>query len=420
MKFFRTLVTATALTFSAGIAIADTELVVGYPYPDLFESVFKNIKKDFEAANPGIKIKFEGAYKNYEDATQRVLRQSLTNQLPDISFQGINRLRVFVERDLVQPIDAHMAGDASWASHGVPAAMQSIGRSGGKTYGMPFAVSTPVIMFNKYLVKKAGGDPEIFPNTWDGIFDLSKKINALGPKTYGMHYVWQITGNWMWQVLITSQCGQILDKSEKKVNFNNATGLKALTLLRRMVDEGQMPDLSIGDAYNSMYAGGLGMLISSVAGLGNIERKGKGKFQAGAALFPEVKANCGRVPGGGNLAMIFTKDKKRQEAAWKFIKHAVSASGQTHQAGTTGYMPTNSKVLDDNKYMKKFYDTHPAHKTTLQQMNYITTWYAFPGKNALKITDVIKNSLQSVVNKSATPEQALEKMSKDVAKLLPK
>ena len=71
MKMFRTLVTATALTFSAGIAIADTELVVGYPYPDLFETVFKNIKKDFEAANPDIKIKFEGAYKNYEDATQR-------------------------------------------------------------------------------------------------------------------------------------------------------------------------------------------------------------------------------------------------------------------------------------------------------------------------------------------------------------
>jgi multiple sugar transport system substrate-binding protein len=425
MRICRILATATAtamaaaLSFSAGTALAATEIVVGYPYAALFAEPFNIIKKEFEAENPGITVKFEPPYIDYEDATQRVLRQALTDQLPDVSFQGINRLRVFVERNLAQPLDSHMAGDSDWASHGVPVAMQDVGLSGGKHYGIPFALSTPVVMFNKDLVKEAGGDPENFPKTWDGVNALSKKIDALGDKIYGNFFAWQITGNWMWQALITSQCGKILDSTERKVKFNDVTGLRALTLLRSMVDEGNMPDLAIGDAYTSMYAGTLGMLISSVAGLGGIERKAEGKFAVGAAVFPEVKPDCGRVPGGGNLGLVFTKDEERQKAAWKFIKHTVSASGQTHQAGHTGYMPTNSKVLDDDRYLKKFYQENPSHRTTLQQMDYVTTWYAFPGENALKITDVIKNHLQSVVNKSATPEAALKNMATDVTNLLP-
>jgi multiple sugar transport system substrate-binding protein len=42
--------------------------------------------------------------------------------------------------------------------------------------------------------------------------------------------------------------------------------------------------------------------------------------------------------------------------------------------------------------------------------------YAFPGDNGLKITDVIKDHLQTV----ASPEQALGAMTTDVQALLPK
>ena len=87
MKFHRILIAVAALTFSAETALAATEIVVGYPYSSLFEKAFNEIQKDFEAANPDIKIKYEAAYTNYEDATQRVLRQSMTDQLPDVSFR---------------------------------------------------------------------------------------------------------------------------------------------------------------------------------------------------------------------------------------------------------------------------------------------------------------------------------------------
>lgn len=50
----------------------------------------------------------------------------------------------------------------------------------------------------------------------------------------------------------------------------------------------------------------------------------------------------------------------------------------------------------------------------------LTAWYAFPGEHGLKITDVIKDHLQTVVAQSAAPEQALPAMAADVQALLPK
>ena len=77
-----------------------------------------------------------------------------------------------------------------------------------KPYGLAFAASTPIIYINDDLIRKAGGDPEKFPTTWDGIFDLAKKINALGDDNVGLFYSWAITGNWMWQALVFSHGGR--------------------------------------------------------------------------------------------------------------------------------------------------------------------------------------------------------------------
>lgn len=56
----------------------------------------------------------------------------------------------------------------------------------------------------------------------------------------------------------------------------------------------------------------------------------------------------------------------------------------------------------------------------MKQLAHIPGWYAFPGENGLKVTDLIKDQLQAVINKSTTPEQGLATMSKGVQALLPK
>ena len=55
-------------------------------------------------------------------------------------------------------------------------------------------------------------------------------------------------------------------------------------------------------------------------------------------------------------------------------------------------------------------------------MPLLTRWYAFPGENGLKITDVVKDHLQTIVSgkRAAEPRAVLKDMAADVQKLLPR
>jgi multiple sugar transport system substrate-binding protein len=60
----------------------------------------------------------------------------------------------------------------------------------------------------------------------------------------------------------------------------------------------------------------------------------------------------------------------------------------------------------------QFYAEHRNYKTSVEQVPFIFTWYAFPGQNTLKIIDVIKDNLQAIVSKQATPEAAGDEVRK--------
>ena len=108
-----------------------------------------------------------------------MLREAVTNQMPDVSFQGLNRIRVLVDKNIPRRLDGYIAAEKDFDKQGFHQAMYDIGTSSGKVYALPFAISLPIVYVNLDLAKKAGADPANLPTTWDGIIDLAKKIKAL-------------------------------------------------------------------------------------------------------------------------------------------------------------------------------------------------------------------------------------------------
>ena len=66
------------------------------------------------------------------------------------------------------------------------------------------------------------------------------------------------------------------------------------------------------------------------------------------------------------------------------------------------------------------YADNPNFKTSLQQIPSIFRWYSFPGTNTLKIIDVIKDRLQAIVGKKASPEEGIKSAAEQVTDLLNK
>jgi len=411
---------ALSLAASASLAQTQTEVVMQYPYPELFTETHKRIAEEFAKVRPDIKVTLRAPYESYEDATQKVLREAVTNQLPDVTFQGLNRIRVLVDKNIPAELDGYIAAEKDFDKQGFHQAMYDIGTTNGRVYALPFAISLPIVYANLDLVKQAGGDPNNLPKTWDELIALARKIKALGPDVNGVTYVWDMTGNWMWQAPVFAHGGTMLNADETKVAFDGPEGKFAIDMLARLVTEGGMPNLDQPAMRAAFAAGKTGFNITSTSDLAKVTQMIGGKFELKTLPFPDVVSPNGRLPAGGNVVMILAKDKAKRDAAWEVVKFWTGPKGAAIMAETTGYMPPN-KVANE-VYLKDFYLKNPNNYTAVSQLPLLTKWYAFPGDNGLKITDVIKDHLNSIVSgaRAREPDAVLADMAGDVQKLLPK
>lgn len=409
------------LALTAALAhAAPTEIVIQYPYGELFDETNKQIAAEFAKLQPDIKVSFRAPYESYEEGTQKVLREAITRQTPDITFQGLNRIRILVDRKIAVPLDGFIKSEKNFGVQGFHQAMFDIGTQNGKVYALPFAISLPITYYNLDLVKRAGGDPDKLPTTWDGVIALANRIRALGTDVNGVTMAWDITGNWLWQAPVLSQGGSMLSADEKKVAFDGPAGQFAIDLYARLVQEARMPNLSQPDARAAFAAGKTGIHVTSTSDLAKVTGMVGGKFALKTHAFPDVKEGTGRLPAGGNLGVIVTQDPKKRQAAWEVLKFWTGPIGAAIVARTTGYMPPN-KVANEI-YLKDFYVQNPNNYTAVKQLPLLTRWYAFPGENGLKITDVIKDHLQTIVSgkRAADSRAVLKDMTADVQQLLPR
>lgn len=399
-------------------ASAEMTLDVLYTTPGTFNALHQDLAKRFTELHPDIKIKFRNPVAGYEEGAQQILRDQLTGRLPDVAFNGINQIGLFVDRGLGAPLDDFIAHDGGVAKLGYYPTLAALGQWKGKTYGLPFAVSTPVLYINADLVAKAGGRVENLPKTWPELVALGKKIEvAAGQGKTGLYFQWEQTGNWLVQSLVTSRGGRMLKGDGCTIAFDDDNGKWALKTLDSFGQSG-MPNLALGQARQSFVAGNIAILADSTSYVAAAQRQIGERFTFRTMPFPLASEN-GRLPAGGNVAMVFAKDPARQKAAWEYVKFVTGPVGQTQMVHLTGYMPGNEIAVRDPALLGRFYDSNPNHQTSITQLPVLTEWAAFPGENSLKVIEVVKNHTESLVTGRRKAEEVMPDLSKDVRALLP-
>lgn len=417
----------TALTIGASVlglprlALAQqAEITVHYAQPQIFKESYDAIASAFAQREPGIKVNFITT-PNYEEGTQLILRRAATNQLPDLSYQGFNRLRVFAERGIAQDLAPFLTRDGNPAAQGYSPNLLALAHFGGFQSGLAYAASNAISYYNVELLRRVGAptDPASFPKTWDEVIALSARIRALGDGTEGMWFQWP-GDDWMFSALLFSHGGRMLSADERDVGFAGPEGLGSLRLLQRMVREGGMPNLNSTTALQAFAAGKLGMRFGSTAFLRNMITSVGRNFEMQTALLPVVDPVNGRLPTGGAAGMLTARDAAKREAAWKFLRFSTGAEGTALMVKNTGYVPTNQLAIDDERYLGDFYRENPLFRTATMQAGRMIPWYAFPGSNSVRVTQVMVDNIARVVEGRATPEQVLPEMAAEVRRLLPR
>jgi multiple sugar transport system substrate-binding protein len=205
----------------------------------------------------------------------------------------------------------------------------------GKFYGMPWILDTKYMYANGSMLKKAGVSPSQL-TTWDGAVAAMKTIKSKGIVKY------PLLGSWAqaeavvcdYAQLLGAFGGQFLDSSGKPA-FQSGGGLKALQLMKMLIDEGLADPASTssleGDVLKAFAQGRIAINLNWTFQLAAAQDPTQSKVTKDDVMILHTPAGTagGPAPGcnGGQPVMITTGTKHPNEA-WTFIKFITSQTTQ--------------------------------------------------------------------------------------------
>ncbi|MEV4648521.1 ABC transporter substrate-binding protein [Saccharopolyspora sp. NPDC049357] len=396
----------------------------------IFGKTANDLVAEFERMHPNIDVEAVPPQGGVGEIVQSVQRQVVAGNPPDVSQLTFAGLR-YAASDLgARPIDDLVGEDAvqqqlNSGPHPYNPRAATLGDVNGKTYGVPYVFSTPMLFYNADLFRKAGLDPNKPPKNWDEVRAAAQAIGAL-PNTNGASIACldpPQDGEWCLQGIIRSNGGRVLSEDAKNITWADPQSTQAITMLQQLAQSGprSMPNITGTDGQDSFLRGETGMLLTSSALQNTILKSSAGKWEARAAALPGFGDTPAVPTNSGSALFILSEDPAKQRAAWELIKFLTSAESQTTITENIGYVPLRSSLVEDPAHLKGFADAHPGFVLpNIAQLNRLEPWVSYPGPNYQQIRTGFARAVEDVVFHGADPQATLSAAQTAGQALMPK
>lgn len=382
--------------------------------PAIIRPMFEALVTAFTEAHLEIRIDLEVPPGEQEVMIQTVLRQAVTGDLPDVTFQGYNYLRILVDRDIAVPLDDLIAKDLEWGEATYSPSVAASSTVRGRVAGLGVGMSFPVFYYNLDLVRRVRPSGEL-PTSLGDILSLAADLDGIEPGVIGGFHR---SHPWMFQAHIESRGGRLMSTDERSVAFAGAEGRETFKVLRRFGEAGQArADMTREQSRLALIGGTLGIFSDSSGVLARHEEQIGSLFDLGVGRFP-ITSGAGRIPAAGIASVLLTREPARQPAAWEFMKFVSGPAGQMIVAQNSAYVPANTAAAAEGSPLAAYFAERPRMQPALATTAIASAWYAFPSANALKIDDRITDAMQRVLTLREPPDSALATLTSEVEALL--
>jgi len=162
------------------------------------------------------------------------------------------------------------------------------------------------------------------------------------------------------------------DARATKVVYNSAAGKAILDWWKAGVDGGYFlnPGIDNAGATNAFNAGKTAMYIESTASLRGSINAVAGKFQIGTGLYPRPDSkpkDGGNIIGGASLYIMKSRPAAEQQAAWEFVKYAMTPAVQAQWQADTGYFPIRKSSYNEAP-SKEWATKYPQFLTAVNEI----------------------------------------------------
>ncbi len=374
------------------------------------KSFYEEKAQEFMASHPNIVIETDAVL---NDSYKEKIRVLVSNDnLPDIFTSWSDSFALnLVSSERIKPLNSILDADPEWRDN-IIASQYSGFTFDDVTYGIPFTIDGKAFFYNKEIFESAGAE---VPQTYSDLIDTLDKLQAAGyetPIAEGLTNAWAISH---YEGTIFQR---LLDPAVTAVDYNDATGeftdpayVKGLEMFQELTK--YMGDVSTAidheTARNMFARGELPIVYMQFAEIKMVEDRTDMPF--GFFNFPEVEGGKGDqkaltgAPEGWMLsenapdeAVEFLKFLTSQETAYEFTQK----DGQiTAIKGGVTADNTSEIIMEAYNLVNEASATAP--------------W--FDNAVNINIGDIFMRGGQSLAIEEMTPEEIMEKVQAEAARL---
>lgn len=270
-----------------------------------------------------------------------------------------------------------------------------------KTVGMPFAFSTPVIYYNREILEPAGIDPAVLFSDWTAFTENAAPLQ----EAVGGNPVLGLLGNWAAQGIIQSNGGRVL-KDDGEFGVTMPETVEAMAGIQAIDQAGLLAHGTPTENSQSFLGGSLATWHGSIASLSNV--RGQATFDFGVSTFPRWGDKKRWMSCGGSFIGMFAQETEQQQAAFEFLKFAMSEEGYAIWA-QVGYM--NATTFD----MPVLPGQEAAYEQLNEGINAETPW---PGPRGGEIADTWNTYVNRIWMSDIEPQQGCEEALEEMQALV--
>ncbi|WP_030611240.1 ABC transporter substrate-binding protein [Streptomyces sclerotialus] len=372
--------------------------------------IWKEIIKDFEKANPDIKVDYVGvaateAQSKYDTAIQG-------GGLPDVGGIGAAMLAGISAQGALEPLDKRLADSSLDGKLNTRMVTSVRSAAGGKQlYTVPMHATNGVLYYRTDLFKAAGLPA---PTTWSAFYEAAEKLTDKGGNKFG----YTIRGG-------AGSIAQALDAMYGQsgiTSFWKEDGLhttvndpKNVAALEKYVAlyKKNTPAADINNDFTKMVAqwdsGEIGMLNHNMGSYqDHVKALGTKKFRG----IPNPTLDDGtRVMVSNPVdGLGLFKSGKNKAAAWKFIEFAASHEANSKWSESAGTIPSNLEAAKDDWVQESETTRLGAEALNSDKTKIVDLPYYLPDWNTLSKADN-EPAFQKVLLGRTTPKAFLDSLA---------
>ncbi|SMP52620.1 carbohydrate ABC transporter substrate-binding protein, CUT1 family [Sphaerochaeta associata] len=291
-----------------------------------YEPFWKQVKVDFEAANPDITIEWVTA--PYGEIVNQVVNMAGGGNKVDVIFGEIDWVPGLVDAGLAAPVRDILP--QAFVDDFYPDVLKSF-EVEGKPYGIPLYVSPYVLYYNKNLFTQAGLDPNKPPKTYDEMLSYAQKLSQLkdanGNKVYAFGQTTAsvpVSGASL-TAMVFNFGGQVLD-AQGKLAVDNQGFKDAFTMVQKLDQLGYNPqNAKLKDLRNLFALGQLAMYYDQSWGFNGVKSINPDAVNFTASAEPLKGGNgVGASLLQAHCFILVDNGPARKAALSKFVEFVIS------------------------------------------------------------------------------------------------